>query len=228
MPQALIIGASRGLGLGLADQFAAHGWEVTGTVRGPSAALSQLAKSSAGKVRIEDVDIRDAASCLALRERLAGEAFDLLLVNAGVGGPPGKTPRDVTDAEFTDLFVANALGPVRLAEMLVKQVKPQSGVIAMMTSLLGSVASNTAGGLELYRASKAALNSLTRSFIARHRDKGLTVLSLHPGWVKTDMGGPGADIEIETSVSGLTRVIERAIADRKDGYFDYKGNEIPW
>ena len=98
----------------------------------------------------------------------------------------------------------------------------------LFRSLLGSVAANTAGGIELYRASKAALNSFTRSFAARHADKGLTVLSLHPGWVKTDMGGPGADIDIETSVSGLTGVIERAIADRKDGYFDYKGDVIPW
>ena len=82
--------------------------------------------------------------------------------------------------------------------------------------------------MELYRASKAALNSFTRSFAARHKDKGWTVLSLHPGWVQTDMGGPGAAIDVATSVKGLADVIERAQKDRRDGYFDYKGETIAW
>jgi NAD(P)-dependent dehydrogenase (short-subunit alcohol dehydrogenase family) len=150
------------------------------------------------------------------------------VVNAGVGGPPGKNPRTVSRDEFADLMVVNALGPVRLAELLAKQVRPQSGVVAFMTSQLGSVANNTTGGTELYRASKAALNSLVRSFAARHRDKGLAVLALHPGWVRTDMGGPNADIDVETSARGLADVVERARRDRRDGFFDYKGDELPW
>ena len=96
-----------------------------------------------------------------------------------------------------------------------------------MTSQLGSIANNT-GGTELYRASKAALNSFTRSFAARHKDKGLTVLSLHPGWVRTDMGGANAAIDVATSVKGLADVVERAQADRRDGFFDYSGKELPW
>ena len=96
-----------------------------------------------------------------------------------------------------------------------------------MTSQLGSIANNT-GGTELYRASKAALNSFTRSFAARHKDKGFTVLSLHPGWVRTDMGGPNAAIDVATSVKGLVDVVERAQADRRDGFFDYSGKELPW
>ena len=82
--------------------------------------------------------------------------------------------------------------------------------------------------MELYRASKAALNSFTRSFAARHKDKGVAVLSLHPGWVKTDMGGPNAAIDVATSVKGLADVVERAQKDRKDGFFDYKGETLPW
>ena len=97
-----------------------------------------------------------------------------------------------------------------------------------MTSQLGSVEQASAGGMELYRASKAALNSFTRSFAARHKDKGIAVLSLHPGWVRTDMGGPNADIDVETSTKGLANVIERAQKDRRDGYFDYKGDTLPW
>ncbi len=228
MPNALIIGASRGIGRGLVEEFAKRGWSVVGTVRSDASAgdLKMLAKDSGGKVTLEQVDTTDAASGAALRDRLGDAQFDLILVNAGVGGPQSN-PRTVTDAEFSALFITNALGPVRLAEILAKSVKPQTGVVALMTSQLGSIGGNT-GGTELYRASKAALNSFTRSFAARHKDKGLTVLSLHPGWVRTDMGGPNAAIDVATSARGLADVVERAQADRGDGFFDYAGKELPW
>lgn len=229
MPNALIIGASRGIGLGLARELASRGCTVTATVRYAVAAeLTKIVESSDGKVRLEHVDTADPASGEALRGRLGEEVFDLVVVNAGVGGPPGKNPRTVSRDEFADLMVVNALGPVRLAELLAKQVRPRTGVVAFMTSQLGSVANNTTGGTELYRASKAALNSLVRSFAARHKDKELAVLALHPGWVRTDMGGPNADIDVETSARGLADVVERAGRDRRDGFFDYKGDELPW
>ena len=227
MAKALIVGASRGIGLGLARELASRGWEVTATVRDKAGAAA-LEKAAGAGVRIETVDIADPASGETLRTKLEGERFDLLLINAGVGGPMGKNPRTVSHDEFADLMVTNALGPVRLAELLSKQVTPQTGVVGFMTSQLGSVANNTTGGTELYRASKAALNSLARSFAARHKDKGLAVLALHPGWVRTDMGGPNAAIDVETSAKGLTKVIERAQGDRRDGFFDYKGETLPW
>jgi NAD(P)-dependent dehydrogenase (short-subunit alcohol dehydrogenase family) len=229
MPNALIVGASRGIGLGLVEEFAKRGWSVVGTVRSEASAgdLKMVAKDSGGKITLETVDTADAASGAALRDRLGETQFDLILVNAGVGGPADKNPRTVSDAEFTDLFITNSLGPVRLAELLAKNVKPQTGVVGLMTSQLGSIANNT-GGTELYRASKAALNSFTRSFAARHKDKGLTVLSLHPGWVRTDMGGANAAIDVATSVKGLADVVERAQKDRRDGFFDYSGKELPW
>ena len=225
----LIVGASRGIGLGLVREFAADGHRVTATVRDKTKAtdLAKIADGAAGKVKIETVDTADAKSADGLRERLAGETFDVVLVNAGVGGPQAN-PRTVSDEDFNQLFLTNSLGPVRLAEMLVKQVKPQTGVIGLITSQLGSVEGAKAGGMELYRASKAALNSFTRSFAARHKDKGIAVLSLHPGWVKTDMGGAGADIDVETSTKGLVKVIERAEKDRRDGFFNYKGETLPW
>ena len=228
MPTALIIGASRGIGLGLVEEFAKRGWSVTGTVRNDASAgdLKMLAKDSGGKVTLEQVDTTDAASGAALRDRLGDTQFDLILVNAGVGGPQSN-PRTVSDADFSHLFITNALGPVRLAEILAGNVKPKTGVVGLMTSHLGSIGDNS-GGMELYRASKAALNSFTRSFAARHKDKGLTVLSLHPGWVRTAMGGPNAAIDVATSVRGLADVVERAQADRQDGFFDYAGKTIPW
>jgi len=228
MPNALIVGASRGIGLGLARELASRGWSLTATVRHTvKPELTRMVEASDGRLRIEHVDTADAASGEALRASLEGEVFDLIVINAGVGGP-AKNPRTVSRDEFADLLVTNSLGPVRLAELLTKQVRPRTGVVAFMTSQLGSVAGNTTGGMELYRASKAALNSLVRSFAARHKDKGLAVLALHPGWVRTDMGGPNADIDVETSARGLADVVERAGRDRRDGFFDYKGAELPW
>jgi NAD(P)-dependent dehydrogenase (short-subunit alcohol dehydrogenase family) len=223
MPDILIVGASRGIGLGLAREFAERGWSVTATVRDAARADALEAL----EVAIETVDIADAASAAALAERLGGRSFDAVIINAGVSGPQA-TPKAVEHDAFAGLFVTNALAPVRLAEMLVRLVKPGSGVIGFMTSQLGSVANNTGGGMELYRASKAALNSFTRSFSARHRDKGLSILSLHPGWVKTDMGGPGADIDVATSVKGLADVVEKAIGAHQEAYLDYAGNALPW
>ncbi|HEY7851482.1 MAG TPA: SDR family oxidoreductase [Caulobacteraceae bacterium] len=227
---ALIVGASRGIGLGLSGELAKRGWDVVATARDLENAkeLIALADGSGGKVKIELVDIAEAGSPEALRERLAGQTFDLIVVNAGIGGPRDRNPRNVSHDEFCHLFVTNALAPVRLAEIFSKQVAPNTGVVAFMTSVLGSVEGASAGGMELYRASKAALNSFTRSYAARHQDKGWAVLSLHPGWVKTDMGGPDAAIDVATSVKGLADVIERAQKDRHDGYFDYKGDTIAW
>ena len=224
MPDVLIIGASRGIGLGLAEEFSKRGWNVTATVR--DAAKPTALKASAN-VSIETVDIADRQSAAALAERLAGKTFDAVIINAGVSGPQA-TPKSVEHDAFADLLLTNALAPVRLAEMLVKLVKPQTGVIGLMTSQLGSVGGNAGGGMELYHASKAALNSLTRSFAARHRDKGLSILSLHPGWVKTDMGGPGADIDVATSTKGLADVVEHAVGTHQEAYLDYAGKVLPW
>jgi NAD(P)-dependent dehydrogenase (short-subunit alcohol dehydrogenase family) len=227
--KALVVGASRGIGLGLARELVDRGWAVTATVRDSAKApeLKALADAADGALTIEVVDTAVATSAETLRDRLKGEVFDAVVVNAGVGGPD-KSTRTVSDEDFSALFITNALAPVRLAELLVESVRPQSGVIGLMTSQLGSVEGAAAGGMELYRGSKAALNSLTRSFAARHRDKGLAVLSLHPGWVRTDMGGPGADIDVETSVKGIADVIDRAREDRRDGFFNYKGETLPW
>jgi NAD(P)-dependent dehydrogenase (short-subunit alcohol dehydrogenase family) len=227
---ALIVAASRGLGLGLVGEFERRGWKVIGTARDPAKAeaLRELADNSGGRVTVEAVDIADKGEVDALRKRLDGETFDLVFVNAGLGNPHGRTPVSVSDDEFDTLFVTNSLAPVRTADIFIDRVRPKTGVIALMTSQLGSVEQASGGGYDLYRASKAALNSFTRSFAARHKDKGVTVLSLHPGWVKTDMGGPQAPLDVATSVKGLADVIERAQKDRKDGFFDYKGDTLPW
>ena len=215
---AIIIGASRGLGLGLAQELVQRGWQVVATQRAPSAALAAVAG-----VTVDTVDIDDPAAVAALVHRQKGP-FDLVFVNAGVTGPKHGSADKVTADELAALMMTNAISPIRTARALRGAVKP-GGTIAFMSSILGSVALRQHDMAELYSASKAALNSLTRGFAAQNKD--LAVLSLHPGWVKTDMGGDGADIDVATSVTGLANVLEAETAPG-NRYLDYTGKTLPW
>jgi NAD(P)-dependent dehydrogenase (short-subunit alcohol dehydrogenase family) len=221
---ALIIGASRGLGLGLVQRLLDDGWQVTATVRNPQKAE---ALKALGAVRIEQLDMDDQQAVIALNQKLKGEVFDLLFVNAGVKGPDDQTPGKATLAEVGQLFFTNAVAPINLAQRFAPQIRPDSGVLAFMSSVLGSVTMPDAPELALYKASKAALNSMTNSFVTQLEQK-LTVLSLHPGWVKTDMGGEGADIDVETSTRGLIEQINAYTGKGGHHFVNYKGETIPW
>ena len=225
--QALIIGASRGLGLGLARELLARGWRLVATVRKPSDALEALRAEAPDKLKIETVDIDRPEQVQALRRRLDGSRFDLLFVNAGVSGSSEKTISQVSHDEFVREMTTNAFSPVRAAEALADLV-PTGGTVGFMTSILGSIANNTSAGYEVYRASKAALNMLVRSLVARHADKRWTVLLLHPGWVSTDMGGPQAPVDVPTSTHGLADVIEARHGTGGLAFLDYQGKALPW
>ena len=222
---ALIIGASRGLGLGLVKTLLADGWQVTATVRNPQNAQ---ALQALGKVQIEQLDMDDQAAVLALSQQLKDQVFDLLFVNAGVKGPEVQTPGGATLAEVGQLFFTNAVAPINLAQRFVEQLRPGSGVLAFMSSVLGSVTMPDAPELALYKASKAALNSMTNSFVSQLGEQRPTVLSLHPGWVKTDMGGEGADIDVDTSTRGLVDQINAYTGKGGHHFVNYRGETIPW
>ncbi len=224
---AIIIGASRGLGLGLAQELAGRGWQVVATARGAAPALAAAAAASAGKITIQTVDIDHQDSVAALDTALGDTKFDLVFVNAGAYGPRHGSTDLVTPDEIAGLMITNAIAPIRVARTLLPRVA-DGGTIALMTSILGSVALNTHGTMDLYRASKASLNTISRSFWANDvKDRDLTLLNLHPGWVKTDMGGDGADIDVATSVAGLASVVETAHG-KAHRYLDYTGKELPW
>ena len=222
---ALIIGASRGLGLGLVKTLLADGWQVTATVRSPQ---KGEALQALGDVRIEQLDMDDQQAQIALSQQLQGQVFDLLFVNAGVKGPEVQTPNGgATLAEVGQLFFTNAVAPINLAQRFVGQLRPGSGVLAFMSSVLGSVTMPDAPELALYKASKAALNSMTNSFVSQLGESRPTVLSLHPGWVKTDMGGENAPIEV--SEGGRTSVLLATLpADGPTGTFTHVGETLPW
>ncbi len=224
----LIIGASRGLGYALAAEFLARGGQVTATVRGAGRTqLHELAASSAGRLAVETVDITGPEQVAALHERLAHETFDLLFVNAGVTNGPEETVADVSTDTFVRLMVTNALSPVRVVEALQDLVAPK-GTIAVMSSGQGSVANNNKGGFEIYRASKSALNQLMRSFAARHAGDPRTLLLIAPGWVQTDLGGPGAPLTVDQSIPGVADTIEAQAGQGGLQYLDYRGQTVAW
>ncbi|KQO49078.1 MULTISPECIES: SDR family oxidoreductase [unclassified Methylobacterium] len=221
---ALIVGASRGLGLGLVETFLARGWAVTATQRSPSAGLAALASDALG---IETADIDDDAAVATLHDRLAHQRYDLIFVVAGVAtqahDPAHEVPREVA----AQVYLTNAISPIRFAERFRDRLAGNS-LIAFMSSVLGSVSLNESGGWETYRASKAALNTLAISFEIRHRDEGFGVVLLHPGWVRTEMGGEEADLDVATSVAGLADVIENRLGKPGIAYLDYTGATLAW
>src|SRR5471030_2392187 len=227
---ALVIGASRGIGLGLVKELAGRGWTVIATLRSPATdkGLQAFADKSGGKVRVEAVDIEHPDSIDALAGRLKGETLDLLFVNAGIAGrraPIGE----LTAEDVAKVFMTNVVGPIHVAEALKDLVRDGSGVIALMTSGLGSVSSNFFFGIDdIYSASKAALNKMTRAFIATLGARKLTVLSVSPGWVKTDLGGPDAMITVDESSKGVIDLVEAKAGSGQHGFYGHKGETIAW
>jgi NAD(P)-dependent dehydrogenase (short-subunit alcohol dehydrogenase family) len=224
----LIIGASRGLGYALAAEYLARGWQVIATVRGAGrTGLHDLARSSGGRLVVETVDITVPKEVAALHDRLARTTFDLLFVNAGVTNGPGETIADVSTDTFVRLMVTNALSPMRVIEILQNLVTPD-GTIAVMSSGQGSIANNTKGGFEVYRASKSALNQLMRSFAARHAGDPRTLLLMAPGWVQTDLGGPAAPLTIGQSIPGVVDTVGAQAGQGGLQYLDYQGRTVRW
>ncbi|MEJ8654507.1 SDR family oxidoreductase [Streptomyces sp. MS1.AVA.3] len=224
---ALIVGASRTLGLALAAEYLRRGWDVIGTVRGSRhTGLHDLAEASGGPLTIESLEMTEPEQISALRDRLAQRTLDLLFVNAAITRgdiPIGEVPTDM----FTEVMITNALSPMRVVESLRPRVAP-TGTIGIMSSDQGSIALNTEGGQDLYRASKSALNQLMRSYAARNAEDTRTLLLLDPGWVRTELGGPDADLSVEESIPGVAETIERHRGRPGLHFVDYQGQAVPW
>jgi NAD(P)-dependent dehydrogenase (short-subunit alcohol dehydrogenase family) len=226
---ALIVGANRGIGLGVTKEFLAHGWDVIATARDPAKAeaLHALEASHPGRVSIPRLDTNDADAVDGFSQTLGGKKLDAVLINAGVSGPDHRSANAATAEEIGALMFTNAIAPVRLARSLADHVRSGSGVVAFTSSIMGSVAMNP-GGHELYRASKAALNSLSRGLWGELSGRNLTLVSLHPGWVRTDMGGPSAAVSVEDSSAGVVAVIEAQSGAHQHRFLSYTGEELPW
>jgi NAD(P)-dependent dehydrogenase (short-subunit alcohol dehydrogenase family) len=224
---ALIIGASRGLGLALAGEYLRRGWQVTATVRGAGrTALHELAGSSGGRLAVETVDITVPEQVVSLHERLAGTRFGLLCVNAGISNGDVDIT-EVSTETFIKVMVTNALSPMRVVEAF-QDLVPAQGAIAVMSSRQGSIALNDRGGYEVYRASKSALNQLMRSYAARHADDPRTLLLISPGWVQTALGGPAAPLTVDESIPRVVDTIDGHTGEGGLRFLNHLDETIPW
>lgn len=223
---ALIVGASRGLGFALAEEWLGRDWRVIATARSRSESLEALAGRYPDSLEIEHVDIADGPSVAALRERLGDRGLDVLFVNAGISRANGETTATAEEPDFVAMMLTNALSPVRVVEHFADLVPPD-GVIAVMTSELGSIANNQ-GFWELYSASKAALNMLMKCYAGRHQGDPRAMLLVAPGWVRTEMGGPGALLSIEESIPQVVDMVTRSRGVAGLRYVDRFGRMLPW
>ncbi len=220
----LITGANRGLGLEFARQFHAAGYEVIATARKPEAADELNALG----VRVEQLDVADASSVARLAERLGAMPLDILINNAGIGGAP-KRIGEVDIKAIERIIAVNTLGPIRVTQAVIGNLRGgEQKIIVNITSLMGSIERNTRGIGYGYRESKAALNMFTRSLANELKDEQFRCITMSPGWVKTDMGGPSARLTPAESIAGMIKVIGGLTADDSGEFFTHNGDRLPW
>ncbi len=226
---ALVVGASRGLGLAVVEELSRRGWQVIGTVRDTHVRtpLHDAAEHADGRITAEQLDVTDPDQLVPLHERLAGRELGILFVNAGTTNNQDTPIGDVPTQDFVDVMVTNALGPMRVLEALQDLVAPD-GLVGAMTSGQGSITNNTTGGREVYRGSKAALNQFMRSFAVRQADTDRALLLMAPGWIRTALGGDDAPFTIEENVPRIVDVMlaKRAVPGLE--YLDFRGDTVPW
>jgi NAD(P)-dependent dehydrogenase (short-subunit alcohol dehydrogenase family) len=223
MTNILIIGASRGIGLELATQYRAAGAQVTATAR----SADGLSALTALGCKALSLDVNEVQGAAGMAEQLAGTALDVVVINAGVYGPKTTGLDTPTQDEFDQVMHTHALAAMRLiphiAPLLSKHAR-----LAVISSRMGSISERSNASGWLYRASKAALNSVLKDASIVLAPKGVICVSFHPGWVRTDMGGAGADLSVQQSVSGIRGTLAQLSAKDNGGFFNYDGTPIGW
>ena len=228
MPSMLLTGANRGIGLALCQNYLKQGWQVHATFRDTRHSQELLAMMEEYKqLHCHQLDVTDYARVAALAETLP--PIDLLINNAGYYGPKGYGFGNTDVDEWRKVLEINTIAPLKLVETLYPLLKQgQLKTIACLSSRVGSMAENTSGGGYIYRSSKAALNSVVKSLSNDLSVEGFVAVALHPGWVKTEMGGPNAILEIPKSAAGLVKVIGNLTPEDSGRFLNYDGTEIPW
>lgn len=229
MPSALITGANRGLGLGHTKALLERGWTVHAAVRNPDAASDLKAlPEGEGKLIVHRYDATDPAAAKALKSEIK-EPLDILFANAGVIGPTDHSFGSGDHEGLMHTMRVNVMAPMALAEAFADLVAQSTlKVIALQSSRMGSISDNDSGGRYAYRSSKAALNAIGKSLSIDLKDREITVLMLHPGWVKTDMGGPNGLVTVEESVNAQLDLIARANPSMSGRFFHISGEDLPW
>ena len=218
----LVVGASRGIGFELALQYRAAGHEVTATARSQTA----LAELAANRCRAIALDVAQAASVSAFAEQIEDTSYDLAAFCAGVYGPRSGQLAAPTAAEFDEVMHTNVLGAMRVLPLIGARLAP-AAVLAVLSSQMGSIGARSDSSGWLYRASKAALNSVLKDLSLALAGRAVCV-ALHPGWVRTAMGGAAAPLSVERSASDLRRLLGSLQASDNGSFLDREGRNIAW
>jgi NAD(P)-dependent dehydrogenase (short-subunit alcohol dehydrogenase family) len=227
----LITGANRGIGLEWVRQCAALGWRVFACCRHPqqAEALISFARLTSGQVTVHIADMNELATLQALSYELRNEAIDILINNAGVYGSDKNRFGSVDAMDWLKTFQVNSIAPLKMAELFHQQILMGTRkLVVCMSSKMGSMADNGYGNSYIYRSSKAALNAVVKSLSIDLCDQGIISVALHPGWVKTDMGGPNAEISTTECVQSLMHIIQNVTLDDSGRFIDIDGSDIPW
>ncbi len=226
----LITGANRGIGLEFAERFAGDGWGVIACCRQPADAASlQALAARYPAIEITELDVTDYVRVAALAAQLRDRAIDILLSNAGVYGPTGMNFGKVEAAPWRKVFEVNTIAPMMLVQAFADHVAAsERKLVAVISSKMGSIDDNGSGGSYVYRSSKTAVNQVVKSLSIDLAGRGISVLTLHPGWVRTDMGGANAEISVEQSVEGLKRILLAAGPESSGRFIEFNGDSIPW
>ena len=229
--RAIVVGASRGIGLGLVRELLLQQWSVIATLRDITRVpddLKQLLAEYPDQLELAELNLSHLDTANMITSKYSEGSINLLLVSAGIAGPEHQRVEQSQPNEILDLFWVNSIAPVTIARKFLPLMKANS-LIAFMSSRMGSVALNDDGSMELYRASKAALNSISRGFAQNEAiPLNIGVLNLHPGWVQTEMGGSQAPVTVKESTAGLVKVIQASIGSNQHKFIDFQGHEMAW
>ena len=230
MSTILVTGANRGIGLEFVKQYLKKGDSVIATYREEESSKELINLSqNKSNLKILKLDVASDASMESFCQHLGDQPIDIFINNAGVYGPRDSNFGKVDAESWLPVLRINTLAPLLLTQLIIENLRRgKAKKLLYVTSKMGSIDDNKGGGSYVYRSSKTALNSVVKSISVDLRSEAMAVAVLHPGWVRTDMGGPNGLIDTETSVSGMVQVIENLCLETSGAFFNYDGHVIPW
>ena len=230
MATILVTGANRGLGIEFVEQYLNEGNEVIATYRNENSSMDLIEMGNErSNLKLLQLDVSSKKSLNSFAENLGDSPIDIFINNAGVYGPRNSSFGNVDEENWIHAIKINAIAPILLTQLIIKNIRLGADKkLIYITSKMGSIDDNKGGGAYVYRSSKTALNAVVKSLSVDLENEGMTVSLIHPGWVKTDMGGPNALIDKDTSVRGMTEVISNLDISSTGNFYNYDGSIIPW